>query len=116
VLSSASTPKPSRRPRATPDDFVFNRHHQEFDMKIIMTAIALAIAAPALAQTDAHQGHGQNQGHGPAQHGQHQPGEHQNHRQGCCADRDGNGRMDCCEQAQDGERRSCCDAERPARR
>ena len=83
-------------------------------MKIIVTAIALAIAAPAMAQTGGQQGHAQHQGqaqhqgHNQAQHsqhqgqhgqhGQHQPSQHQGHGD-CCADRNGNGRMDCCEQS-----------------
>ena len=83
-------------------------------MKIIVTAIALAFALPAAAQpaTTQHQGHGQHQqGHdqhqqGQHQPGQHQPGQHEQHRDGCCADRDGNGRMDCCEQAE-GQRQGC---------
>lgn len=89
-------------------------------MKIFVTAIALAIAVPAVAQTGGQQSHAQHQGHGQAghsqhqgqhgQHGQHQPGQHQGHGD-CCADRNGNGRMDCCEQsAQAGDRRDCCPA------
>jgi hypothetical protein len=79
-------------------------------MKIIVAAIALALAFPAAAQTAPaqHQGHGQP---APPQHqpGQHQPGQHQGHEDGCCADRNNNGRMDCCERmAQAGEARGCC--------
>jgi len=80
-------------------------------MKIIVTAIALAFALPAAAQPAPaqHQGHDQHQPgqhqpgqHQPGQHqpGQHQPGQHEQHRDGCCADRDGNGRMDCCDRAE----------------
>ncbi|MGQ0590245.1 MAG: hypothetical protein ACT4N8_12065 [Sphingosinicella sp.] len=87
-------------------------------MKIIMTAIALAIAAPAMAQAGAqpshaqHQGNAQHQGHDQAQHGQHQGhGQHQQGHAGCCADRNGDGRMDCCERmAEAGDRRGCCPA------
>ena len=98
-------------------------------MKFLMTAIALVIASPAVAQTapaQQHQGHDQHQQHqgqqqgqppgqpqGQAQHGQHQQGQHQE-RGGCCADRNGNGRMDCCEgMAQAGDRRGCCPEQAP---
>ncbi len=89
-------------------------------MRILMTAIALVIASPAVAQTapaQQHQGHDQHQQHGQqqgqAQHGQHQQGQHQE-RSGCCADRNGNGRMDCCEgMAQAGDRRGCCPEQAP---
>lgn len=104
-------------------------------MKILMTAIAFVIAAPAAAQTapaQQHQGHGQHQQHqGHGQHQQHQPAPappgqqpqapHSQHQgpaapQGdCCADRNGNGRMDCCERmAQAGDRRGCCAEQAPA--
>jgi hypothetical protein len=84
-------------------------------MKILMAAIALVIASPAVAQPApaAQPDHGRHrQGHpqGHAQHGQ-QPAQHQGHAgQGdCCADRNGNGRMDCCEgMAEAGDRRGCC--------
>lgn len=91
-------------------------------MKILMTAIALVISAPAAAQTapaqqhqghDQHQQHGQGQQQGQAQPGQHQQGQHQE-QGGCCADRNGNGRMDCCEgMAQSGDRRGCCPEQAP---
>ena len=87
-------------------------------MKMLVSAIALVVASPALAQTapaGQHQGHqqGQHQGHGQHQQGQHQ--DHGQHGRGhgehrdCCADRDGNGRMDCCEQAEEGQRHACCE-------
>ena len=82
-------------------------------MKTFVSAIALVIASPALAQTapaqpqQDHGQHAQHQQHGQhgqhqqegqhQQHGQHQGGEHAAH--DCCADRNDNGRMDCCEQA-----------------
>jgi hypothetical protein len=79
-------------------------------MKIIIAAIALAIAAPAAAQTapmQGHQGHDQQQQQqGHDQHGQ-MPGHGEEG--GCCADRDGDGRMDCCQHmAQAGDRRDGC--------
>ena len=76
-------------------------------MKIIVTAIALAFAFPAAAQTAPaqHADHAQHQpgqhqhGQGHADHqGQHQQGQHEGHEGGCCADRNNNGRMDCCEE------------------
>ena len=88
-------------------------------MKIIIGAIALSIAMPAAAQTapahSAHQDHSQHQSRGAAAatpqdpHSGHQmpadtskKGEHDQHKghamkDGCCADKDGNGKMDCCE-------------------
>lgn len=73
-------------------------------MKTFISALALVVASPALAQTapaQPDQGHAQHQQHGQGdaqhqQHGQHQPGQH-GEGCACCADRDGNGRMDCCE-------------------
>lgn len=71
-------------------------------MKLIMTAIALAIAAPAAAQTapDQHAGHGMDHGAKP----------HEG--KGCC-DKDAEGKrkpccdeakkMDCCDKAKEGE-------------
>lgn len=80
-----------------------------------MTAVALAIASPAAAQTAPVQ---QPQGHA-----QHQPGQgHDQHGQmpahgaqgGCCADRDGDGRMDCCQHmAEARDRRGCCQERAP---
>lgn len=82
-------------------------------MKMFVSAVALVVASPALAQTapaQPHQGHAQHQQHGqPAQH--QQQGQHQQHGQGhgehqpgrhcaCCADRNNDGRMDCCERHQ----------------
>ena len=86
-------------------------------MKILATAMALAIAFPAAAQTapaqPQHQGHDQMQGH--ADHGQSQGMRHgdqhagMQHRDGCCEDRNGDGVMDCCEHmAQATEQRDCC--------
>jgi hypothetical protein len=94
-------------------------------MKILMTAIAFVIAAPAAAQTapaQQHQGHDQHQQHrqAPAQPGQPPNAQHSQHQGSgadgdCCADRNGNGRMDCCENmAQAGDRRSCCAEHPPA--
>lgn len=91
-------------------------------MKYVLVTLALALAAPAAAQTapDAHQGHGQHQQQGQQhdQHQQHQPGQTQGHGDGCCADRNGNGRMDCCERmaGQSGDGCACCNQQRPARR
>ena len=76
-------------------------------MKIIIAAIALAIAIPAAAQTGpaAPEGHGQHQT-GQHGHDQHHPGQHQGHEDGCCADRNNNGRMDCCENMAQGAERT----------
>lgn len=91
-------------------------------MKILVTAIALVIAAPAAAQTAPaaqHQGHAQHQpqpGHDQHQPQPGQPGQMPAHeeRGDCCADRNNNGRMDCCEgMAQAGDRRSCCAEQAP---
>lgn len=81
-------------------------------MKILVAAMALAVAFPAAAQTApaqhpvGHQaaGHDTHGGHSAqAGHGEHQAqGAHQG---GCCADRDGNGRMDCCERGMCAEHR-----------
>jgi len=90
-------------------------------MKILIGAIALVIASPAMAQTapqaDPHAQHQPGQ-HPSDQHQmpQHQMPQHegQGAQGGCCADRDGDGRMDCCQHmAQAAEHRDCC-AERPA--
>jgi Spy/CpxP family protein refolding chaperone len=72
-------------------------------MKIFLTAIALTIAAPALAQTaapaDAHAGH-------PTKS---MPAEHQKH-DGCC-DKMADGKMmPCCEKMKAaGKTMDCCD-------
>lgn len=78
-------------------------------MKLLIGAIALAFAVPAVAQTaPAQMDHSQHQaGSAPAApgHGDHgghqmpQGGSHEGHsmKDGCCADKDGNGKMDCCE-------------------
>jgi len=58
-------------------------------MKFMMTAIALAIATPALAQAaDPHAGHADHQGHAPAK-----PQD----------------KSDCCEKAAQGAQKDCCD-------
>lgn len=75
-------------------------------MKIILGAIALAFAVPAAAQTAPaqmdHSQHQQNGSQTPSGHGYHhmpKAGSHEGHsmKDGCCADKDGNGKMDCCE-------------------
>lgn len=81
-------------------------------MKIIASAIALAFAVPVVAQTapaqPQHPDHSQAAHAATAQaphagHAGHQmppaEGSHKGHamKDGCCADRDGNGKMDCCE-------------------
>ena len=89
-------------------------------MKILVTAMALVLASPAVAQTapaaQPHQDHQQMQmpmnhadqaQHQGMQHGTAQQGHAQN--DGCCEDRNGDGRMDCCEHmAQATEQRDCC--------
>ena len=93
-------------------------------MKIFLTAIALAFALPAAAQTapaaPQHQDHSQHQQQGGAGHAGHQSpqgqqhgGQHDQHQGhdmqgGCCADRNGNGRMDCCENMAAAEGRGGC--------
>jgi hypothetical protein len=84
-----------------------------------LSAVALALAAPAAAQTPlaapAHQGHAQQSASQSDAHAGHT--QHQNHAGGnadhskpmsCCADANGNGKMDCCEGAQ-ATTGSCCD-------
>jgi hypothetical protein len=58
-------------------------------MKFMMTAIALAIAMPALAQAaDPHAGHANHKGHAPAKP---------------------QGTSDCCEKTAQGTQKDCCD-------
>ena len=66
-------------------------------MTILVSAVALAIAAPAAAQPAAHADHG---GHAQHQQGEHQQGRHQ---QGAHQD------CPCCRPAADGTRPSCCE-------
>lgn len=71
-------------------------------MKLLLAAAAFAVAAPAAAQAAPAaptQGAGQHQGMQGMDHSQHGRGQHQGHdmKDGCCADKDGNGKMDCCE-------------------
>lgn len=71
-------------------------------MKLLLNAIALTIAAPALAQnagaTDAHAGHA------PADHA-----KHEGHDGGCCK-KDAQGKMACCEKMKAaGKEMACCD-------
>lgn len=83
-------------------------------MKLLVGAIALAFAVPAAAQTAPaaaqadHSAHSKHQpktiptSDGHAEHGSHQMPKgaaHEGHamKDGCCADKDGNGKMDCCE-------------------
>ena len=87
-------------------------------MKIIVSAIALAFATTAAAQTaptpqpqtQDHQSHGpmHHGQQGQMEHGQDRPdhaGLHEGHgaMADCCADRNGNGRMDCCEGMEPGD-------------
>jgi hypothetical protein len=75
-------------------------------MKLAFSAIALAFAVPAAGQTGpAHTYHSQHHESGhqaPGSHGEHpmpKSDAHKGHamKDGCCADKDGNGKMDCCE-------------------
>jgi hypothetical protein len=64
-------------------------------MKLFVSAFALAFAVPAAAQTAAAQP-------APPEHAGHQMPQGKQHdghamKDGCCADKDGNGKMDCCE-------------------
>ena len=91
---------------------------------LLMSACALAFAAPKAAQTapnaqaHAHAGHAQHHatqpGTQPAAHAEH--AQHQGHggsgvdhskHANCCGDANGNGRMDCCEGAQAAQRLCC---------
>ena len=90
---------------------------------LLMSAVALAFAASAAAQTAApsaaHQGHAQHQSQpaagqptAHAEHAQHQGHggngvDHSKHAN-CCGDANGKGRMDCCEGAQAAQR-PCCE-------
>jgi hypothetical protein len=66
------------------------------NMKIFVTALALAFAVPAAAQDapapETHQNHAQHQ-----QHGQHQPGQ-QPGRHCCCCDGPAQRPADCCDE------------------
>jgi hypothetical protein len=81
-------------------------------MKLLFGAIALAFAVPAAAQSAPvqmeHAAHARHQAHngpeapghtGHQDHQMPQGGSHGGHatKDGCCADKDGNGKMDCCE-------------------
>jgi hypothetical protein len=70
-------------------------------MKILVTAIALMIAAPAAAQAS-----NPHAAHDP--HAAHKTGGHEGHKRDCCKDADSNGKMDCCE-TKDGKPNPCCD-------
>ena len=106
-------PESDPPPPASPDvsiAFIPIERFRRSPMKILVTAMALVLAAaPAAAQTAPaqHQDHQQHQAGQQAQHAQHQagqhaqhgqpqPGQHQGHdmQSGCCADRNGNGQMD----------------------
>ncbi len=93
-------------------------------MKIIISAVALAIATSVVAQTPPaqpqHQDHPQHQSHGAAQtpqadHSVHHD-QHKGHAMegGCCADKDGNGKMDCCEKMSAGKGGGGCCGKDPA--
>jgi hypothetical protein len=92
---------------------------------LLMSAVALAFAAPTVAHAtshaEAHQGHGQHHAHpagaqpadhaGHAGHAQHQHAasgamDHSKHAD-CCGDAEGKGKMDCCEGDQ-ASQRPCC--------
>ncbi|SMF61422.1 hypothetical protein [Allosphingosinicella indica] len=65
-------------------------------MKMLLAAIALTIAAPAVAQADAHANHS------AAEHARHQG-------QDCCAEKDPAKRKACCEKAaKNGQQPACC--------
>jgi hypothetical protein len=77
-------------------------------MKIILGALALAIAVPSAAQTapatDPHAGHAQHQQQGNhSQHGDHgkMAGEHAD----CCKEGE---RKPCCDKMKDGAAMDCC--------
>lgn len=100
-------------------------------MKIIVSAIALAFAMPAVAQNapqPQQQGHSQHHQGGAAtdaqtDHSGHQmpagkPHDHnQGHamKDGCCADKDGNGKMDCCEKMAAKKEGGCCGGDAAAK-
>lgn len=75
-------------------------------MRLVLGALALAFAVPAAAQTAPakmdHSQHHQGGHQSPGGHGDHhmpKGASHEGHsmKDGCCADKDGNGKMDCCE-------------------
>ena len=79
-------------------------------MKLILSAIALAFASPALAQApaqaDAHAQHAQHAAHG--QHAQHAGHEGHAGHDGCCK-KDADGKMACCEKMKaQGKKMDCC--------
>ena len=89
-------------------------------MKLILSAIALAFASPALAQApapahDAHAQHAQHAGHAQhadhAKHAQHNGASgHEGHadHDGCCK-KDADGKMACCEKMKaQGKKMDCC--------
>jgi hypothetical protein len=72
-------------------------------MKLLISAIALVIAAPVAAQVapaDPHAGHAQQ--HGGKNHEQH-GGDHKGH--GCCKDM---AKMDCCKDKSGAAKAKCC--------
>ena len=84
-------------------------------MKMILTAVALAIASPAIAQAapqaDPHAGHVGHSAHqaGSGEHSGHKPDTGHKDHKGCC-DKSPDGRMECCEKmAAEGKRMACCE-------
>ena len=75
-------------------------------MKLFCAAIALAFAAPALAQADPHAGHSTAAQHDA--HAGHKGHEsHENHKE-CC--KEGEAKMPCCEKAKAaGKKMPCCE-------
>lgn len=90
-------------------------------MKMMLAAIAMTIASPAVAQTaapaDAHAQHAQHAQHasqtGAADHAAHM--EHANGHEGHdmaggCCEKDADARMACCEKMKaEGKKMACCD-------
>jgi len=92
-------------------------------MKMILTAIAFAIATPAVAQTAAADPHANHAAHAtqtpvqPAPAGQQGSGQeradpHAGHAMADCCCKDGDGQMACCKDKQaQASGDSCCDGE-----
>lgn len=94
-------------------------------MKLFLIAVAMATAAPAVAQTAApanphanHAGHsaqqaqGQHSGHSAPAAQPAQTGQHAGHAMADCCRRDANGRMACGEGMANGNGRGCCAGQR----
>ena len=79
---------------------------------MLLTALVLAIASPAAAQTAPAAGHGDHAAQHQAGHAEHQADKHAGHKMDgkCCDEMSGGKAMDCCEKMKkEGKKMSCCD-------